>query len=87
MAHYLIESPHTKENCLQALDAIVDRDQKLLDRYEFGCMAGDHRGIAIVEAKSAQQAREYVPETLRQQAKVVELNRFTPQMVRSFHTK
>jgi hypothetical protein len=34
MAKYLIEAPHTKENCLQALDEAVAKDNRLLDRFQ-----------------------------------------------------
>ncbi|HEY3354568.1 MAG TPA: hypothetical protein VGQ83_15055 [Polyangia bacterium] len=87
MAHFLIESPHTKEECLQALDEITARDPKLLDRYEFGCMAGDHRGWAIIDAPNENQARQAVPEFLRKKSSVVPLNKFTADQVRSFHNK
>ena len=86
MAQYLIESPHTKEECLRALDEIVESDPQLLERYEFGCMAGDHRGWVVVDAQDEREARDYVPLFLRPKSSVVPLNKFTPAQVRSFHS-
>ena len=85
MSQYLIESPHTKEECLRALDEIVDEDPELLEKYDFGCMAGDHTGYATVEARSETEAREMIPSFLRGKAKVVEVTKITPEQVRSFH--
>ena len=42
---YLIESPHTKEECLQALDDVLARGPEFLARFEWGCMSGDHTGV------------------------------------------
>jgi hypothetical protein len=65
MARYLIESPHTSEECLRALDEILARDPGMLAKYDFGCMSGDHTGYVIVEAGSESEARENVPSFLR----------------------
>jgi hypothetical protein len=85
MAQYLIESSHTKEECLKALDETLAKGPEVLGRFEYGCMAGDHRGWATVEAGSENQAREYVPSFLRSKARVIQVGRFTPEQIRSFH--
>ncbi len=87
MPRYIIESPHTKDECLRALDEIVAKDPKLLDRFEFACMAGDHTGWAVIDAQNERQARDLVPNFLRNKSKVIEVNKFTPEQVRSFHDK
>ena len=85
MARYLIESPHTKEECLQALDEVLAQGPETLARYDFGCMAGDHTGWATVEAGSESEAQNPVPGFLRSKARVVELTKFTPDQIKSFH--
>ena len=85
MSKYLIESPNTEEECLKALDQIIEKDPNMLDKYEFGCMSGDHTGYATVEASSEQEACQMVPTFLQDKAKVVELTKFTQEQVRSFH--
>lgn len=85
MARYLIESPHTKEECLQALDETLALGSGVLAQYQFGCMDGDHTGWAIVEAGSKEEARNMVPAVVRARARIVELTSFTPEQIRSLH--
>ena len=87
MERYLIESLHTPEECLRALDEVLAKSAATLDKYEWGCMAGDHTGYAIIEARSEGEAVEMVPAFLRGKARVVKLNRFTPEQIRQFHKK
>lgn len=84
---YLIMMPHTKEQCLKALDDMSASAKELLAKTQWGCMAGEHTGYVIVEATSEQLAREMVPMAERSKAKVIPLNMFTPEQIRSFHQK
>lgn len=85
MAQFLIESPHTKEECLQALDELKDKQPELLDKMRFGCMSGEHTGWATVEAGSESEVCEMIPEIIREKAHVVEVTQLTPQQIDSFH--
>jgi hypothetical protein len=85
MPQFLIETPHTKQECLKALDETLAKGPDVLDRFEYGCMSGDHRGWATVAAPSAEQARELVPSFLRSKARVIEVGKFTPEQIRSYH--
>ena len=87
MGRYLVESPHTPQECLRALDEILEKGQGILSEYEWGCMAGDHTGYAIVEARSEPEARKTIPAFLEGKARVVKLNKFTPEQIREFHKK
>ena len=87
MDRYFVESPHTQQECLRALDEILAKGKGVLGRYEWGCMAGDHTGYAIVEAGSESEAKETIPGFLAGKARVVKLNKFTPEQIREFHTK
>ncbi len=82
---YLIESPHTKEECLQALDGALARGPRFLAQFDWGCMAGDHTAWATVEAKSEAEAREMVPPIVRGKARIVPVSKFTPEQIQSFH--
>jgi hypothetical protein len=84
---YLIETSHKPEDCVTALDTMVEQDKKLLTKIDWGCLSGDHTGYVIVEASSEQDARAKLPDTLRASAKVVKLNKFTPKEIASFHQK
>jgi len=87
MEKYFVESKHTSEECLRALDEVLAKGSDVLARIEWGCMAGDHTGYSIVEARSESDAMQIVPTFLRSKARAVKLNRFTPDQIRSFHQK
>jgi hypothetical protein len=87
MERYFVESPHTPEECLRALDEILAKGPGVLADYEWGCMAGDHTGYAIVEARSESEIKGTIPAFLAGKARVVKLNKFTPDQIREFHKK
>jgi len=87
MKRYLIETPHKAEDCLKALDEELAKGPKVLGKFEYGCMAGDHTGYAIIDAKTREDAVKLVPTFLQNSAKIVEVAKFTPSMIRSFHQK
>jgi hypothetical protein len=82
---YLIESSHSKEECLQALDDVLARGPGFLSKFDWGCMTVDHTGWAVVEAPNDTAARSMVPAVVRGKARVVEVTKFTPDQIRSFH--
>ncbi len=87
MERYFVESPHTQQECLRALDEILAKGPEALAQYEWGCMAGDHTGYAIVEARSETEAKGTIPAFLAGKARVVKLNKFEPEQIREFHRK
>jgi hypothetical protein len=48
MERFLIETPHTDEECLSLLDQILAMGY--LHNFDWGCEDGDHTGWAIIEA-------------------------------------
>ena len=84
---YLIESPHSKDECLQALDEVLARGPRFLAQFDWGCMAGQHIGWATVEADSESEARSMVPTVVRSKARIVPVSKFTPEQIKSFHQK
>ncbi|HEX5368787.1 MAG TPA: hypothetical protein VFY10_05155 [Dehalococcoidia bacterium] len=85
MARYLIELPHTKEDCIQTLDSVVAFSNTLMDRIDWGCAAGVHTGWLLLEAEDAGGACRLVPTNIRDSARAVQLNKFTAKQVKSFH--
>src|SRR6059036_1109471 len=77
MSRYLIISPHTAEECLDALDKISAEGAGTLNKFDFGCKAGDHTGYAIVMASNEDDALKLVPENIRDKAKAIKLTKFT----------
>lgn len=74
MQKYIIESPHTVENCKQAVQDI--HAAGYLHHFEWGCKDEDHTAWAIVEAETAENARQMIPWYLREKARVVRLVKF-----------
>lgn len=88
MARYMIELPHKPEECLKALDEELAKGKDILDKFEFGCKAGDHTGYALVDANTRNDAlNKYVPNFIQEKARIVEVGKFTPEMIKSFHSK
>ena len=85
MARYFVEIAHTSEDCVEALDSIVAMSKEFINRFDWGCHAGEHTGLAIVEAADEKVARMMLPTSVRRQARVVLLNKFTVEDVQSFH--
>lgn len=87
MSQFMIEFPHTQDNCLRMLDDLSMNNPDLLSRVNWGCMAGNHTGWAMVEAESAADALNMVPIGLRDSVRLTEMSRFTPDQIRDFHLK
>ncbi len=84
---YMIVSPHTPEECLRALDEQLAKGPEILKLFNYGCKAGDHTGYAIVDVKSERDARALVPGFLLNKARIIEVGVFTPEVIKSLHTK
>lgn len=86
MSQFLIESHHTKEECLRELDALSTKPE-VLERFSWACASGDHTGYGVIEAKSEREARDVVPEFVRAKAEVKPVARMTPEIIRSLHAR
>lgn len=85
MQQYMIESPHTTEDCMTRLDELSVRGDQALAQWRFGCMAGDHTAYALIEAESEDAARQTIPPSGRGQAKVVPVNSCSAEQIKAFH--
>ncbi len=84
---YMIKSSHTPEECLKALDEQLARGPDILKKFYYGCRAGDHTGYAIVDAKNEMEARNLVPGFLLDKTRIVQVDLFTPEVIKSLHAK
>jgi hypothetical protein len=82
---YLVEIPHTVEECLASLDETKALGQEKLNQWTWGCVFGNHTAYCIVNAKSETEALANVPSAERAKAKVFPLTKFTVQQIESFH--
>ena len=87
MAKYMVEVPHTAEECLAALDDILAKGPQFLNEFHWGCMAGVHTGWGIVEAESESAARNMLPASGQGKARITEVTKFTPEQVKAAHEK
>ena len=81
MPMYLIESPHTQEECKQALKNALAMGY--LTHFQWGCKAGEHKGFIIFEAGNQEEALMVVPSILRHKARALELTQFTVEQVKA----
>jgi hypothetical protein len=84
---YLVQIPHTKEECLRALDEELAKGPDVLKKVFYGCKTGDHTGYSIVDVKDEGEARKIVPSFLLGKARIVEVGTFTPEIIKSLHAK
>ncbi len=83
MDRYLIETPHTEQNCRDLVDLV--NAAGYLNHFEWGCTSGVHCGWATIEAENEAQARLAVPPLVRGQALVVRIVKFTEAILQSTH--
>lgn len=84
MSKYLVETHHTKEECLRELDAFSGKPE-VLEKFNWACASGDHTGYGVIEASSEKEARDVVPEFVRAKAEVIPVAKMTPDTIRSLH--
>lgn len=85
MPRFLIEITHDndKEGCFKALRAIEKMGSHFITEADWGCLDGTHSGYLVAELESRDHARQVVPPEFRSGAKIVQLNTFTREQIRS----
>ena len=79
MDRYLIETPHTDDDCQKLIDNVYAMGY--IYHFDWGCDAGVHCGWAIIEAEDEEQARLAVPSLVRNKARVIKLKKYTPETI------
>ena len=83
MDRFLVVSPHTNEDCMNALKQVLAAGY--LTHFEWWCMDGDHTGWVILEAENAKEALMVVPTGQRRNAKAIKLVKFSVEEVQQMH--
>lgn len=83
---FLVVAAHTPEDCLKVLDETKAKGVSLLGKFDWGCMAGDHSGYCVIEGKDEAAVKGMLPASM-QNARVIKLNKFTADQIKSFHEK
>jgi hypothetical protein len=83
MERFLVISPHTAQDCDQALMEV--HAAGYITHFDWGCADGDHTGWVILEATNAKEALMVVPSLQRNKARAVKLIKFSPADVEKMH--
>ena len=83
LATFLIESPHTAEECLNVMDEV--NKTKELGAWDWGCMDGNHTGYRIVHAADETAALAMVPEDVRAKAHAYKISKMTAAQLDAAH--
>lgn len=83
MDRFLVISPHTAEECAQALKQVYAAGY--ITHFDWGCMDGDHTGWVVLEAENAREALMVVPSFQRSSARAIRLVKFSPADVEKMH--
>jgi hypothetical protein len=83
MPRFFIEVPHDEayQACVDAIRVFMETGSHWLAQADWGCKDGEHSAWIILEAESKEEAIHVVPPRFRPDAKVVQLNKFTPEDV------
>jgi Skp family chaperone for outer membrane proteins len=82
---YLVQVPHTPEQCLKTLDDLKGKGDAFLSKFEFGCMSGDHTGYAFLSGNSEDDVRQMLPKDVQKTAKVQKVDKFTADQIDKLH--
>jgi hypothetical protein len=85
MDNYYVQTPHTKEQCLNALTEIKSKGDTFLSKFEFGCMSGNHTGYAFLQATSVENVRKMLPKDAQANATIQKVEKFSSAQIEEFH--
>ena len=78
MDKYIVISPHTAEDCKQAVREFRQHNAGFLTHFDWGCADNDHTAYAVFEAENHETAKMSVPPLFRDKSKAVRLVNFDP---------
>jgi hypothetical protein len=83
---YLIEVPHTADECTWVMDEIVGRGPQYQSMFWWGCQVGEHRAWAFLDGYGRKEIlEEALPPVLRERGIVHRLSRVDGRDLRRFH--
>jgi len=83
MPKFLIEVSHEDEKvaCVKAIQVLFEYGSHFITNADFGCLDGVHKTWLNVEVDSKDEARMIVPPAFRENATIVQLNKFSPEQL------
>ncbi|HZQ09669.1 MAG TPA: hypothetical protein VFD70_24035 [Anaerolineae bacterium] len=85
MPHFVIESTHTAEECLEAHDQVAALGQELFSQYYWSCPC-PHAGWVMLEAEDARAAQAAIPNAFRRAARLIRAEKLTLEQLRAAHS-
>ncbi len=85
MSMYMIESPHSAEECTHVMDEVNKSGAKELESWTWGCEAGNHTGYRTVMAANEDAALAMVPADVRAKAHAYKVSKMTPAQLKTAH--
>jgi hypothetical protein len=85
MARYMIETRHTPEECLAALESFRQAGAHFLTHAEWGCDGDVHVGWMILEATNDDEIQRMVPPIIRNKTEPVRLRTYSAEEIRHMH--
>jgi hypothetical protein len=82
---FMITTTHTSEECAKMMDDAAAKNVGWLSHSYCGCMHGDHTCWSIVQAATSDAATNMLPAEMRASAKVQQVDKFTPAMIKAAH--
>jgi hypothetical protein len=82
---FMVVVSHTPEQCLAQLDKINAKGADLLNKFEWGCKAGDHTGYALMESEDEAAVKNMLPMDVQSSSKIVKVNKFSPSELETIH--
>ena len=83
MPKFLIEVTHEAEvvACARVVEVFLKTGSHFLTNADWGCLDNQHSAWILVEVDSKEEALQIVPPAFRSQAKIVQLNKFTMEVI------
>jgi len=85
MTHFIIESFHSEEECLEAHDQVAAIGNEVLEQYYWSC-PDQHGGWALIEARDEEDAEGSIPIQFRNSARVIRVEKITREKLRAAHS-
>ena len=85
MSRFLIHIPYPPDEQLDVIDRMIKQSTDLLCMTYWGDMDGQPAGWLVVLADTEEQARNMLPEDLRDWARIAQVQLLTPQDIEEMH--
>jgi len=82
---YMVTAPHTEAECKAAQGEMATKPMPEGMSCYMGCMHGDHTCFTLCQADSADAAKAMIPASIAKSAKVTQVDKMTPEMMKMAH--